>query len=427
MRARKATVFKDSRKKVPWIVRWLDWDADDKRVRRSRAFPRQRDAITFASDKTKELCGETKVVKPDPVGGLGDTPLGVFVDRYIERRKSNGDVRAATLDMWQDNLSRLVNHFGAGCAIDVVTTDGLSEFLAEQRMVVKKRKGQPLAKSSRNGIRRDVRTMFAYAKELKYIAESPMDGIRALKVNKDDKRGWHYFNPQDIQSVIGKAQTIREKAVFAMLYGTGLRFGELFALHPNAVDLDAGYVHVRPREATDDTPPFRIKDHECRSIPVPEFVAKLVNELKATLPKKHPYLFLSPERCERVREVWQAIRAKGGEWQNRMMVNNVRRQLKGYVTKAEIKLNGPVTVHCLRKSYGKNGARCMSADVLKEYMGHSKIATTLEFYSKRDDADDVHARWALDALMKGEPVQDLSLSDAKVTSSDQEKQNRKVG
>ncbi len=52
--------------------------------------------------------------------------------------------------------------------------------------------------------------------------------------------------------------------------------GELFSLLVADVDLDEGHVHVRPHEATDDTPPFRIKDHDYRSIPILAYAERLV-------------------------------------------------------------------------------------------------------------------------------------------------------
>jgi hypothetical protein len=69
----------------------------------------------------------------------------------------------------------------------------------------------------------------------------------------------------------------------------------------------------------------------------------------------------------------------------------------------------------------------MPADVLQEYMGHSKIATTLEFYSQRDEDHDVRARWALDALMKGTPMQDLNLSAVQSDVQAKSDRDRKAG
>ena len=152
------------------------------------------------------------------------------------------------------------------------------------------------------------------------------------------------------------------------------------------------------------TPPFRIKDHEQRSVPMPEYVARLAAGWMRNRVKGSPYLFITPERYGFVQAKWRKLRSRGEQWQNRFLLNNVVRDLKSHAKRAGIAPNGPITMHCLRKSYGRNGARCLSPEVLKEYMGHSNIATTLTYYSKRNADDDVHARWILDALLKGKPV-----------------------
>ncbi len=413
MRAYKATVFKDTRWNRSWIVRWSELTDTGKRLRKSKAFKRQRDAQSFAARKTRELRGEVCQAADETdelILGLGDTPVSAFVDTYLERRKTDG-LRAATLGLFRGSLSRLVSCFGPSRAIATITTDDLSRFLAEQRMLVDGRTDQPLAKSSRNGIIRDLRTMFSFAEAWGYLAKSPMTGIRMLKVHQDDKRGWYYFSPSDLRALLRAAPTLREKAVYAMAYGTGLRFGELFALQPEDIDLAEEYVHVRSRDGDACTPPFRIKDHERRSVPLPRYAARLTAGWMRRRPVGSPFLFITPERFAFIQARWQRLRARGEQWENRFLANNVVRDLKRHAKLAGIVPDASITMHSLRKSYGRNGARCLSPEVLQEYMGHSNVATTLTYYSKRGADDDAHARLVLDALFKGGPMQNAKLSD----------------
>ena len=191
--------------------------------------------------------------------------------------------------------------------------------------------------------------------------------------------------------------------------------------------MDAAYVHVCPHEATKDTPPFQIKDHERRSVPMPKFAAEHVRELVKRKSAGNPYVFITPDRLKFIRSHWRKIRERGGQWQNRWMVYNVVRNLKARCKRAGIVSDGPINVHCLRKSYGRNGARCLSADALQAYMGHSNIATTLTYYSKRGADDDAQARWTLDALVRGEPMQNPKLSDVKVTFGRDSRESRNAG
>ena len=107
-----------------------------------------------------------------------------------------------------------------------------------------------------------------------------------------------------------------------------------------------------------------------------------------------------------------------------MLLNNVLCTLQKLTERADVVPTGPVTVHGLRKCCGKNGARCLSPDVLKSYMGHSDVAITLEYYTKRDAEDDARARWVLGAIMRGESVHDFRLSDVQSDVSTDSRRRR---
>ena len=309
----------------------------------------------------------------------------------------------------------------------MISPNDVAGFLADLRWNREGFEDRELSKTSRNIVKANLRTLFLHAEEWGYIRKSPMARIRISKPKKDERRDWHYFSPPDFLRLLRVIPTLRDKAAFATLYQCGLRFGELYSLHPSHVDLKAGYVHVKPREATADYPPFNIKDHEERTVPIPKLAARLVAGLLAQLPRRHPYLFLTPERCKLIRERWREISSQGGSWSNRWLENNARRRLQLYTGKAGIHTNGAVTLHCLRKSYGKNGARLWSPDVLKSFMGHAEISTTLEYYSKRDQDDDDRARWTLDALMRGASVPNPKLSDVQSDVQSETDPQKKVG
>ncbi len=357
MRPRKASVAKDPRNPTrPWVVRWSESTEDGRRHRKSKAFPKQREAEKYANRKTRELRGEVAPIDepmPERVGGLGDTPLGVFVNTYLERRRSES-LRPATLKLYRDNLNRLVNHFGEGRGIGTITPDGIAKFIAEQRIVLKCREGQTLSKSSRNSIVRDLKIAFRLAASWGYVSVSPMAGVKLLKVNTDDRRGWHYLSPSEFWALLKNTDSDSDKAAYAIMYGAGLRYGEAYSLQPSDVDLSGGYVHVRPREATPDTPPFRIKDHECRSIPLPKYAVDLIAKWLESRPDGSPYLFVSPERYERIKPRWRRMQARGEQWQNKWLANNTVRNLRLRAERAEITLTAPLTIHSLRKSYGRS-------------------------------------------------------------------------
>ena len=131
MRPRKAAVFRDDRKQLPWIVRWSESTEDGRRVRRSRSFARQREAESFAGRLTRELRGEVPKASPVPVvTGSADTPLVVFVDEYFRRRSA--DLRTGTIERCRDTFDRLLLHFGGGASIGSLHAAGLSWFLTKR-------------------------------------------------------------------------------------------------------------------------------------------------------------------------------------------------------------------------------------------------------------------------------------------------------
>ena len=60
-----------------------------------------------------------------------------------------------------------------------------------------------------------------------------------------------------------------------------------------------------------------------------------------------------------------------------------------------------LTIHGLRKAYGTNLANaCTPVHTHKKLMGHSSIQTTLEYYMKSTDANELKAVEALDRMME---------------------------
>ena len=81
---------------------------------------------------------------------------------------------------------------------------------------------------------------------------------------------------------------------------------------------------VARREGTPDIPPFLVKDKERRSVPLPQWTLKLLLEVQGKAGEGCPFVFLTPERWERVRVKWQQFQREGrtSEWQNVHVYNN---------------------------------------------------------------------------------------------------------
>ena len=156
-------------------------------------------------------------------------------------------------------------------------------------------------------------------------------------------------------------------------------------------------------------PPFSIKDHEERRIPLPPHTIDLLTQWQTEAPEGVPFVLLTADRYGRVKENWHEIRKAGLPWKNRYVINNVLRNFKSHVKRAGIKPIGKFTVHTLRKCAGQNWADYLPMNVVKELMGHSNISTTAEFYNTVDRDHEKKAAKVVQQLL------DTNKNDVKVT------------
>ena len=184
----------------------------------------------------------------------------------------------------------------------------------------------------------------------------------------------------------------------------------------NDIDFEKGRLIIANREGTANMPPFNIKDHEARRIPLPVHTIDLLTQLHAKAPEGVPYILLDNERYQRVKARWQQLRKSGKPWLNRYMVNNVLRSFKNHCRRAGIKPVGKLTIHTLRKSCGQNWADNLPMNVVKELMGHSKVETTLEFYNQVDAQHEEQAARVIQRLIENAGKRNKSdKTDARLT------------
>ncbi len=198
-----------------------------------------------------------------------------------------------------------------------------------------------------------------------------------------------------------------------LLYGCGLRAGELYNLTLDRIDLGRRRVLIESRPATDDVPPFVVKgerqSRESKSRVVPSTLAAvpdIAEAMRGALPAGG-FIALTPSRFAHVQTAWRLCRA--GEpwgrhaetrpWQNRHMANNVRRDLANLAHKAGIELTAPLTLPTFRKSFAQNHADMGTPPrTLAKLLGHANTRVTLEHYNKVTDANERAAGEAMDRL-----------------------------
>ena len=184
----------------------------------------------------------------------------------------------------------------------------------------------------------------------------------------------------------------------------------------NDIDFENGRLTIANREGTTHMPPFHIKDHEATCIPLPPHTIDLLTEWQTKASEGVPYILLTKERYERVKNIWHLPRKQGKPWRNRYMVNNVLRNFQIHFKRAGIKSIAKLTIHILCQSCGQNWADYLPMNVVKELMGQSSIATTAEFYNQVDPDHEAKAARVVQRLIdKADNGNRSNNTDAKMT------------
>lgn len=168
---------------------------------------------------------------------------------------------------------------------------------------------------------------------------------------------------------------------------------------------------MKDRPATETDPPFYVKDHEDREIPLPGFALEILANLKGynEMTDGTPYVCLTDSQYVTLMKKWPRFRAERRRWRNDCFQNNTLGIFKRDYARAGIEPDGVLTVHVLRKNCILNWARVnRNPKVTQELAGHADLDTTMTYYSKVGTDAKVQAASDIDALLADK-------SDAKLT------------
>lgn len=393
----------------PWRVYWYgDADPETGRQRKyTQSFEHAREARDFQAEKQTEL---NRGAPRDPAP---DMTLGQLLDEFEAARV--GNLSQSSIDRYGCTIAELREHFGDGCPIGQVDKRRAETFIASRA----RKDGKPgkLASWTLKQHVKHCRAIFGAAVEWGYIDRNPFQVTRSrtstpLRVHAKS-RPWHHITPAEFRAFIAKVPTARQRAVYWLMYGCGLRPGEAYNMTIDRVDLQGRGVHVKNRPATDDVPPFTVKaDGQSaeimeRTVPIPEAAIDDLTEAVKAAFRSGGFIALSPARFETVKANWQLCRAGKGwgkhglrQWTNRDMLNNAVRNTQLYLKKAEIKEAPQVTLTTFRKSYAQNLADSGTPPkTLAMLLGHTDPKTTMDFYNRVSDANVKQAAAATNALL----------------------------
>ncbi len=287
-------------------------------------------------------------------------PLPDEVLRYLRHLEVERRLAARTLTLYREALQRLhAAATDAGVELQAVQTQHVRRWLAQlhQRGLAPRSLGLVLAAW---------RGLYRWWGEQHAVASNPVDGVRAPKAAKPLPKALsvdHAVALADHAAAGGDAAlAARDRAMVELLYGCGLRVGELVGLDARAGRDAAGWI-----DAPDATAHVLGKGSKRRSVPVGRAA---LTALAAWLDHR--------ASMARPGEVALLVSRRG----TRLGASQVRSRLKALALQAGLPTH--VHPHMLRHSFASHLLQS-SGDLraVQELLGHANIATT-QVYTKLD-------------------------------------------
>lgn len=153
------------------------------------------------------------------------------------------------------------------------------------------------------------------------------------------------IDASDVQKIISVCNNLKHKAIICLLYGCGLRIGEVLNLKPQHIDSRRMIIHIIAGKGKKD-----------RIVMLPQQLLDLLrNYFKAYKPKE--YLF-------------------NGQFSNQYSERSINEFLKKYAALAGVNQN--IHAHLLRHSFATHALESgTDISLIQKLLGHNNIKTTL--------------------------------------------------
>jgi integrase/recombinase XerC len=275
-------------------------------------------------------------------------------ERFALHLRAERSVSPHTARAYASDLRQFAAHCG-GKAPAKLRPDDVRRFLADRH-----------ARDSAASLGRrlaSLRSFFRFLVREGVLAADPSAGIPAPRAPKRLPRPLAVDDCQVLMnSPMGGAgedvssAALRDTALAELLYGAGLRVGELVALDVRDVDLTRGEVRVMGKGGKE------------RVVPLPAAARAALAAWLA--PRRRPGVLGEP--------LFTALRARRGEAPRRLDARDVRRRLARRALAAG--LADRVHPHRLRHSYATH-LLDMGADLraIQELLGHASLSTTQKY------------------------------------------------
>ncbi len=352
---------------------FLDYiDENGKRRHLSLRHADYRKAKKQCEQKEREL--RSGYVRPQSM------KLSVFLDDNVSRTR--GQVRDSTLREAKNAMKNLIQYVGDIDYQAVTHDDGE---LMVQTCLDHGNTPATVAKKLRH-----IKRLFQLAVDRRQLDENP---LRYVKQPKSPKKKVHTFAEEECQRILKAARQFEEESkqkywgkrtavliewelLARMALCTGMRRGELLNTIWQDIDFGGSTVEVTPKENTQYTWEWHIKDTDRRTLPLTQDVLALLAEHQTRALEGYPYVFVPSPRYDHIQKLRQ-----DGKWtveKGRCPVNNFTRLFNAIQKMAGVE---PGEFHDLRRTCLTNWlSGGLSEFEVTHLAGHSKFETTRRFY-----------------------------------------------
>ena len=282
-------------------------------------------------------------------------------EQLIKKMKEDMNMRnfsKYTYDSYLGKTRDIMKYYGEK-QLEEVTTKELREFLLKYLKEERKLSD---------------RSINYYNSVIRFIYEVTLDKLinkKQLPMRKKKKTVYKVLTKEELSTFFNVCDNFKFKTIFMLVYGSGLRIGEVANLRVEDIDSKNMRIFVRAGKGN-----------------------------------KERYTILSKQSLDMLREYWRKYRQhkrRGriflSETGKAITVGVIREHFRKYRKKA--KINEKVTLHTLRHNFAtdliERGATLIQ---VKELMGHSNIRSTMEYIHVANVKLELES--PLDALMKEE-------------------------
>lgn len=217
---------------------------------------------------------------------------------------------------------------------------------------------------------RSLSPVFNWAVDIKkLINENPVARIRQFRTPRKPIK---VYEDWEVDRMIRYAPDLRWRTILVMARTTGMRRGEILNLTLN--NIRSGFVHVEPKNNTNDTWPWMPKDKECRRIPLVPIVAEMIRELGSQL-----YPMLSKRNYENLLRLHRVGLLKGR--QRKCPDGNFNRTFRTIQRQAFGRTIGDF--HSLRKTFTTRMCEELPDHFVMRLTGHNSLKTMTYYLGVR--------------------------------------------